>query len=127
MANNTNPSEVTFAQKTSVIIDNQPKCYAIQKSDWDYLKSLINNCSETLSWIEIITSAILSIGISFVISLYTTETSPEWFGYLGYSCCMGGILGIIACILLRKTNKSQISQVKGYFKHIEEHLPNQLS
>lgn len=126
MENNTNPSEVTFAQKTSVIIDNKPTCYAIQKSDWDYLKSLITDCRETLSWIEIITSAILSIGVSFVISLYTTETPPEWFGYLGYSCCVGGIFGIIVCILLRKTNKSHISQVKGYFKHIEEHLPNQL-
>ncbi len=125
MANSSvEPHGLTFSQKPNVIVDNKPTYYAIQKNEWDYLKSLITNCSETLNWIEIITSAILSIGISFIISLYTVETAPTWFGYLGYSCCICGILGIIGCIALRKMSKSHISQVKGYFKHIEDHLPH---
>lgn len=125
MANNKTESRgLKFSQKPNVIVDNKPTYYAINKSEWDYLKTLINNCEAPNNWIEILTSTILSIGISFVVSLYTVVLPPVWFGYLGYSCVGLGIFGIVICITMRKVNKSQTTHIRDYFKHIEEHLPS---
>ena len=100
MVNKDNASEITISQKTSVKIDGKSQCYAIRKNDWDYLKQLIINCKESLNWLEIITSALLSTGISFIISFYTTNSSPSIFAYLGYGATIGGILGVAVCLYL---------------------------
>ena len=36
--NNTELPGVTFSSKPNVIVDDKPTYYAIQKSEWDYLK-----------------------------------------------------------------------------------------
>lgn len=125
MANSSiEPHGLTFSQKPNVIVDNKPTYYAIQKNEWDYLKALITKCDTPRNWIEILTSTVLSIGVSFIISLYTTEAPPVWFGYIGYSFFGLGIFGIVVCMVMRKVTKSQTTQIQEYFNHIESHLPS---
>ena len=121
--NNTGLQGLTFSQTPNVIVEDNPTYYAIQKSEWDYLKKLISKCDASHSWIEILTSTFLSVGISFIISLYTTNTSPNWFGFIGYSGLGVGLLGIAICIFIRNVNKSQTIQIQEYFQHIEDHRP----
>lgn len=125
--NNTELPGVTFSSKPNVIVDDKPTYYAIQKSEWDYLKKLIRKCDTPNNWIEILTSTFLSIGISFVIAILTTEPSPIWFGYLGVPGCGLGLLGIAVCIVMRRKNKNQTTQIQDYFQHIEEQRPQGLN
>ena len=121
--NNTEFQGLTFSQTTNVIVEDTPTYYAVQKSEWDYLKKLISKCDASHSWIEILTSTFLSIGISFIIAFYTTNNPPNCFGFIGYSGCGVGLLGIAVCLFIRNTNKSQTIQIQEYFQHIEDHRP----
>lgn len=122
--NTTHSGDLKFSTTTDVRFQPNNICYAVQQKDWEYLKSLIFKCDIPFNWIEILASSFLSIGISFITTLYTVENPKNWFGYIGFTCTGVGILAIIICITLRKNHKKSVEQIQDYFNHIENNLLN---
>lgn len=120
--NNPLTNGLNFPQKSNIIVDTNPTYYGVLKNDWKYLKDLISDCNPPFSWVEIIVSAFISVGVSFIISVHTIDSCPLTFHILGYCCTIIGILGVVICIYLKRIKRREIDEVKKFFNHIDETL-----
>ena len=118
--NKNNTSGLNFPQQSNIVVNRTPIYYGVLKSDWKYLKDLINNSKQPFGWVEIIVSAFVSVGISILATVYTVESMPIIFTIIGYASIGVGTLGIVVCIYLRNIAKNSIDEIKNFFHHVDD-------